>query len=130
VGFFERVFGGGKTERVATPPVAAPRTYDLSDPDGNARRYSSDDFDEVYTTLDEPEMRRLVGIGWLLLDEQVGPGGGAGRVEFEQRAVPTSWGAGFSGGMSTRTVPVERDPDDVTTYVLGHLKTGRAGQPI
>ncbi len=87
--------------------------------------YTPDDFDEIFTTTDEHEAGRHVGIGWLLLDEVVGPGHGDDRIVFENRLVST----GGDGGPSLRTVPVNVGPDDETTYVLGYLKPGRTGRP-
>jgi hypothetical protein len=91
--------------------------------DGRPVYYRPDDFDEVFTTTDEHEAGRHVKLGWLLLDEVVGPGTGPGKIEMVQRMVNT--GSGFS----VRTVPVERGPDDEITYILGYLKPGRTGQP-
>jgi len=94
------------------------RVFEVAGADGAAVRYAQADFDELWTTTDEREMRRHVGLGWILLDEQVGPGDGPGRIELVTRA-ETSGGA---GGLSLRKVPVEVAPDDVTTYLLGHPK--------
>jgi len=94
------------------------RMFEVSDSDGATVRYTEAEFDELWSTSDEHEMRRHVGLGWILLDEQVGPGDGPGHVELVTRA-ETSGGA---GGLSLRKVPVEVGPDDVTTYLLGHLR--------
>ena len=47
------------------------RGFDVSDAGGGAVRYAEVDFDELWQTTDEREMRRHVGLGWILLDEQV-----------------------------------------------------------
>jgi hypothetical protein len=94
------------------------RVFEVVGADGAAVRYSEAEFDELWSTTDEREMRRHVGLGWILLDEQVGPGDGPGHLELVTRA-ETSGGA---GGLTMRKVPVEVGPDDVTTYLLGHLK--------
>jgi hypothetical protein len=93
------------------------REWEVASADGSVLRYAPGDFDEIWETTDEREMRRHVRLGWVLLDEQVGPGSGPGHVELETRA-ETSGGA---GGLSMRKVPVTVGPDDVTTYTLGHL---------
>jgi hypothetical protein len=92
--------------------------------DGTVRWFTPDDFDEIFTTTEEHEAARHVKIGWLLLDEAVGRGHGPGHIDFVVRPVST----GGMGGLSMRTVPVDRGPDDETTYVLGYLKPGRTGQ--
>lgn len=94
------------------------RVFEVIGSDGAAVRYTETDFDELWNTTDEREMRRHVRLGWVLLDEQVGPGEGPGHVELVTRA-ETSGGA---GGLTMRKVPVEVGPDDATTYLLGHLK--------
>ena len=99
--------------------------FDVLDVQGRLVRYTRDDFDEIWTTTDEHEAGRHAGLGWILLDEVVGPGDGPGHEEFVQRLVAT----GGDGGASIRTVPVHVGPDDVTTYVLGYLKPGREGSP-
>ena len=93
--------------------------------DGRPVCYTPDDFDEIFTTTDEHEAGHHVKIGWLLLDEVVGTGiTGPVAIEFVQRVVPSDWRAA-GGFVGMRTVPVERGPDDETTYVLGYLKPGR-----
>jgi hypothetical protein len=101
--------------------------FEVLDADGRLARYTPDDFDEIWTTTDEHQAGHHVSIGWILLDEVVGPGDGPGRVEFRQKAVLT--GGSELGNMSLRSVPVEVGPDDVTTYILGYLKPGRSGSP-
>jgi hypothetical protein len=96
--------------------------FDTFDAAGNAVRYTSDDLDEIYTTADAPEMRRLVKLGWLLLDERVArtPGKAPSWIDTALRR---------SAG---RVLPAQDDPAyeaaaDVTSYVLGHLKPGAVG---
>jgi len=101
------------------------REWEVASADGSVTHYTEGNFDEIWTTTDEHEMRRHVGLGWVLLDESVGPGSGPGHVELETRA-ETSGGA---GGLSMRKVPVNVGPDDVVTYVLGYLRPGREGAP-
>ena len=105
--------------------------FDVLDDDGRLVRYTPDDFDEIWTTIDEHQAAHHVSIGWILLDEIVGPGSGPGSVEFRQKAVYTGGGASgaIGGDFSLRSTPVEVGPDDVTTYVLGYLKPGREGGP-
>jgi hypothetical protein len=57
--------------------------FEVVDAAGKRIRYTPADFDEIFTTTDEREMRRHVGIGWLLLDEWVGrdPGRTASWVD-------------------------------------------------
>ncbi len=94
------------------------RGFDVSGADGDVVRYAEADFDGLWQTTDEHEMRRHVGLGWILLDEQVGPGEGPGHMELVTRA-ETSGGA---GGLTMRKVSVTVAPDDATTYLLGHLR--------
>jgi hypothetical protein len=94
------------------------RTFEVTDADGGVVRYAEADFDELWETTDEHEMRRHVSLGWILLDERVGPGDGPDHVELVTRA-ETSGGA---GGLTMRKVPVTVGPDDATTHLLGHLR--------
>ena len=139
MGFFDRLCGDhAETDEPAAQPTPPGRqTYDVSDRDGNARRYSDDDFDEIYATLDEQEMRRLVGIGWLLLDEVAGAGEGPERIEFAERPSPGSrWVPGVPGtpssmtGSSWHSVPITVPGEELTGYVLGHLRVGATGRPL
>ena len=131
-------------EEPAADPAAGGRdgAFDVLDDDGRLVRYVPDDFDEIWTTTDEHEAGRHVSIGWILLDEVVGPSDDPGHEEFVQKAVytgspggvgvPTASGmAGFPGsGVSMRAVPVHVDSDEaVTTYILGYLKPGHQGSP-
>ena len=115
--------------------------FEVVDADGNARRYVPDDFDEIWTTTDEEEMRHHVRIGWLLLDEALHVEDGPDREVFVSQAVYTGGsgsglsGAAFSGvggmGMSERTVPMRVETEEtLTTYILGYLKDGHAGSPV
>jgi len=45
------------------------RSFEVVDVDGNARRFVAADFDEVFETDDEAEMRRHLELGWVVLDE-------------------------------------------------------------
>ena len=45
--------------------------FEIVGADGNWVRYAPGDFAEIITTTEEPEMRRYLDLGWLLLDEQV-----------------------------------------------------------
>ena len=94
-----------------------PRTFRIADASGDARSYVETDFDEIFATHDEPEMRRHLGLGWLLLDECVesGDGSDAAWIDTMLRR-----GAG-------RVLPAVADPSaevagPATVYVLGHLK--------
>jgi len=110
----ENVAGGG-----------ADGAFEVVDAAGKRVRYTSDDFDEIFTTTEAPEMRRHVEIGWLLLDEWVGrdPGRSASWIDTGLRR---------SAG---RVLPAQDDPEyvppsDVTTYVLGYLKDGATRTPV
>jgi hypothetical protein len=94
--------------------------FDVLDDDGRLVRYVPDDFDEIWTTIDEHEAGHHVSIGWLLLDEVVGPGSAAGELEF--RMEPTGEGR-------YQSAPHYGAPDKVTTFILGYLKPGRQGTP-
>lgn len=92
---------------------------------GDSIRYAAGDFDELYTTIDARELRRYLGLGWLLLDERVGrtAGGGSSGLDTALRR-----GAG-------RVLAAQDDPQyepsaDLTTYVLGHLRPGATGTPV
>ena len=83
------------------------------------RRYSEADFDELFATRDESEMRRHLGIGWLLLDE---------RVESQDGADGAWIGTLLRRGAG-RVLPAAADPSAAapeggTVYVLGHPKEG------
>ena len=94
------------------------REWEVASADGSVTRYAAGDFDEIWTTTDEHEMRRHVGLGWVLLDESVGAGERSGaRQELEIRAETS--GAGRVSPCAP--LPSTVGPDDVTTYTLGHL---------
>jgi len=96
--------------------MSSAREWEVASADGRVTRYTDDDFDEIWETTDEHEMRRHVGLGWVLLDESVGAGEGPAHEEIEIRG-DTRGGT----GLSMRAAAVEVGPDDVTTYMLGHL---------
>ena len=96
--------------------------FEAPDDDGRPERYRPTDFDEIFTTTDEHEAGRHVGLGWMLLDEVVGREGG-------KPALDTFWRR-----VAGRVLPAADDPryeaaDDVTTYVLGYPKEGAGGAP-
>jgi hypothetical protein len=102
--------------------AGADRVYETFTPNGDRVRYKAADFDEILTTAEEPEMRRLVGLGWLLLDEQID----------RQPVKSSSWVDLLFRRAAGRVLPAQDDPayappTDVATYVLGHLKTGAGG---
>lgn len=99
--------------------------FEVVDAVGNRVRYARENFDEIFTTGDEREMRRHVGIGWLLLDEWVGrdPGRTASWVDTGLRRA------------AGRVLPAQDDPayeapSDAATYVLGYLKEGATGTRV
>jgi hypothetical protein len=94
--------------------------FDVLDADGRLVRYVPDDFDEIWTTVDQREAGHHVSLGWILLDEATGPGSGSGELEFRMK--PTGEGR-------YQSAPHFAEPGDVTTYVLGYLKPGRQGSP-
>jgi len=90
--------------------------------DGKIVRYTADDFEEIFSTTDEHEAGRHVGLGWILLDEVVDREGGTPALDTFWRRV------------AGRVLPAADDPqyaaaDGVTTYVLGNLKEGVTGAP-
>lgn len=93
------------------------RVFEAADGDGNVRRYPESDFDETVTTGDEPEMRRLVKLGWILLDEHV-----------ERRDGATgAWADTACRRAAGRVLPAPDDPSfkaagSAPVYVLGHLR--------
>lgn len=111
----------------AADPLAggADGAFEVVGADGVARRYVPDDFDEIFATDDEAEMRRHLGLGWLLLDEYVetDPGTHPSWIDmlFRREA-----GRVLPGGDDPAYTP----PSDVTHYLLGSLKEGRAGAPV
>jgi hypothetical protein len=105
--------------------LSAEDSVDTYERDGSTVRYRRDDFDEIYATADEAEMRRLVGLGWLVLDQRVTreSGSSASWIDTALRR--------FAG----RVLPAQDDPEfrppsDRTTYVLGHLKAGARGTRV
>lgn len=104
---------------------AADGVFELVDAAGDPVRYSRDDFDEIFTTADEHEMRRHLAIGRLLLDQWVArdPGRTASWVDTGLRRA------------AGRVLPAQDDPSyeapsAVATYVLGHLKDGATGTRV
>jgi hypothetical protein len=99
--------------------------FEIVGPDGRFVRYTRDDFDEIFTTTEEPEMRRHVGLGWLLLDERV--------VRDPGTSAP--WIDTFFRRQAGRVLPAADDPafepfSDEPVYILGYLKEGARGTPV
>jgi hypothetical protein len=97
--------------------------FEVLGDDGRLVAFTPADFDEVFTTTDEREAGRHVGLGWMLLDEVVGREGG-------KPALDTFWRR-----VAGRVLPAADDPqyeasEYVTTYVLGHPKEGAGGAPF
>lgn len=92
---------------------------------GDSIRYAAGDFDELYTTSDPREMRRHLDLGWLLLDKRVGrePGSASSWLDTALRR---------SAGrvLAAQDDPHYESPQDITTYVLGHLRPGATGTPV
>jgi hypothetical protein len=78
-------------ESTGAPQSLPQDTVEIVDPNGNCLRFARSDFEELYTTSNDLQMRRHLRAGWLLVDERAA---------------------------------------DVTTYVLGLLKTGVSGTPV
>jgi hypothetical protein len=96
--------------------------FEVVTADGDSVRYTPDDFDEIFSTFDEPEMRRHLGLGWLLLDEQMvhDPGKSASWIDTGSRRM---FGRALPAGDDPAYVP----PSDSPIYVLGYLKEGASG---
>ena len=92
---------------------------------GGAIRYAAGDFDELYTTSDARELRRYLGLGWLLLDEHMGRTTGD-SVSWLDTALRRSAGR----VLAAQDDPQYEPPADLTTYVLGHLRPGATGTPV
>jgi hypothetical protein len=101
------------------------RVFDVSGADGDVVRYAEADFDELWQTTDEHEMRRHVGLGWLLLDESASFDPGS-RPSWVDTMLRRSAGRVLPAGDDPFYVP----PGDAPTYVLGHLKPGHEGSPV
>jgi hypothetical protein len=97
--------------------------FEVLDADGRLVRYTPDDFDEVFSSTDEHEAGRHVKLGWLLLEEVVGREGG-------KPALDTFWRRVVGRALPAADDPQYRAPDNVTTYILGHLKEGADGAPV
>jgi len=97
--------------------------FEVLGDDGGLVRYKPDDFAEIFTTSDEHEAGRHVGLGWMLLDERVGREGG-------KPALDTFWRRVAGRVLPAADDPRYEAPDDVTTYVLGFLKEGAGGAPV
>jgi hypothetical protein len=117
-------FESTRPERAEVGPSRPSDSIEIVDAAGNGFRYASDDFDELLETSDAREMRRYLGLGWLLLDERVGrcPGRSASWLDAALRR---------SAGrvLAAQDDPQHRPAEDVTTYVLGHLQPGAFGAP-
>ncbi|HMK92357.1 MAG TPA: hypothetical protein VK576_05105 [Thermoleophilia bacterium] len=98
--------------------------FAILDDHGHLVEYVPDDFDEIVVTADKKLAMGRLEMGWLLLDEVVGPGQGQGSSEI---AVSRVGMPQDSVGGQTRRLAVVHDlpPGDVTTYVVGLLKSGR-----
>ena len=97
--------------------------FEVIGDDGKVELYRPTDFDEIFTTTDEHEAGRHVGLGWMLLDEVVGREGG-------KPALDTFWRRVAGRVLPAADDPQYEAPDDVTTYVLGCPKEGAGGAPV
>jgi hypothetical protein len=96
--------------------------FEIVGADGDWVRYTPDDFEEIFSTISEPEMRQHLGLGWLLLDEQIvhDPGSSAPWIDTMLRREA---GRVLPAGDDPAYVPLK----DCPVYVLGYLKDGATG---
>jgi hypothetical protein len=104
---------------------APPEAIEVVNSSGDAMRYAAGDFDELFATSDARELRRYVGLGWLLLDERVGRTAGH-SASWLDTALRRSAGR----VLAAQDDPQYEPPADLTTYVLGHLGPGATGTPV
>lgn len=100
------------------PEFAA--SFEVLGDDGVVRRYARQDFDQIFSTTDLEEVRRQVGLGWVVLDErQVEM---AGRGPSGEDVISSI--EGFGG------VPGHQAATSLTSYVVGYLKDDVRSQPL
>jgi len=92
-------------------------TYDVLAADGSVLQYSAGQFSEFKEARSREERERLVGEGWMPLDE---------RIEVGE--MPPHKSALKEAFLETVTPP---DPaPQVTVYILGKLKPGEVGVKV
>jgi hypothetical protein len=92
-------------------------TYDVLTADGSVLQYSAGQFSEFREARSREERERLVGEGWMPLDERI-----------EAGETPPHASALREAFLETVTPP---DPaPHVTVYILGRLKPGEEGVQV
>ena len=111
----------GKGHGEALDPRAA-ESFEVVGDDGVVRRYARQEFDELFETSDEDEVRQQVERGWLVLGERAVREGARGpSPEFD--LLP-----GVEGLRSDGLFGYEQG-EERTVYTLGFLKDGAVGTP-
>jgi hypothetical protein len=95
--------------------------FSVETPDGEVLDYRRADFDQIFSTEDADEMRRQIGIGWLLIDQSEKHREIRPDIDGEFPAVT---GMHLGGGTGLFT-----GGDAVTVWTLGYLKDGVDGRP-
>ncbi len=85
--------------------IMSQRAWEVASADGSVTHYTDDDFDEIWETIDEHEMRRHIGLGWVLLDESVGAGEGPGHQGSRSRGTPGVGRDSPCAPLPSRSVP-------------------------
>jgi len=94
-----------------------PQTYDVLAADGSVLQYREDQFSEFTEARSREDRDRLIGDGWMALDE---------RIEVGE--TPPHKAAYKEAFLETVTPP-ESAPH-VTVYILGKLKPGEEGVKV
>ena len=104
------------------PHVDSPEdVFTVQVADGSLLDYRRDDFDEIFSTRDQEEMERQLGVGWLLIDETTEHHEIRPDIDAEFPAV-TGMHLGGGSGLFT-------GGDDVTVWTVGILKEDAVGAP-
>jgi hypothetical protein len=107
-------------EEAERPEDAA--SFEVLDADGIVRRYARVDFDQVFVSTDAEEVRRQVDVGWVVLDER--------QVETPGRGPSGEDLITGIEGLRVGGVLNYAPGESVTSYVVGYLKSGAAGEPV
>jgi len=122
VGLFHRKHTMPTAEELAAG--GADGVFTLLDADGHPVSYAPEEFEEIMVTVDAKQARGRLEMGWLLLDEVVGPGKGRGGQDIVVSRVGMPQDS-MDGQMRRLATVHDLPPGDVTTYVVGRLRAGR-----
>jgi hypothetical protein len=92
-------------------------TYEVLQSDGTVREFRAEQFEEIRRVETRDGHDKLIGQGWLALDEEVRTG--------DLPKPRAAWKQAL-----TETVTPSEDAPEIVVYVLGRLKPGEEGRQV